>query len=393
MHDGMKIGVMTFWQTADNYGQVLQCWALQKYLLDRGQKPFLIRYDLVSQRPSKLQMIFQYGVFKALKDKIFHSSEVERKKILRRENAERNVKRNFDAFREEHLIMSDKVWHSLSELKTDPPVCDVLLTGSDQVWALPLSEEKSHAFFLNFGQKSIRRASYAASFSKLEYPERDLPKLKALLSGLDAISVRESSSLNILEKAGYEGRVVLDPTMMLRFSDYRELMPKAEVLEKPYLYIYSINISSPEDMDWMNLSRFALNHGFAIRSTFGTGYIPGDELFDTIAPAGVKYDYPEVGEWLRSMSEASVVATTSFHGVVFSILARRPFVYYPLKGMYSAGNVRVLDLLSKLDLDVCVWRPGFDYEAVLKIAWDGVGERLEVLRGESRDFLKGVLDH
>ncbi len=41
----MKIGIMTFWWSEDNYGQLLQCYALQKYLRDQGHDPFLIRYD------------------------------------------------------------------------------------------------------------------------------------------------------------------------------------------------------------------------------------------------------------------------------------------------------------------------------------------------------------
>ena len=41
----MKIGIMTFWWSNDNYGQLLQCYALQKYLRDLGHDAFLIRYN------------------------------------------------------------------------------------------------------------------------------------------------------------------------------------------------------------------------------------------------------------------------------------------------------------------------------------------------------------
>ena len=40
----MRIGIVTFWQSGDNYGQQLQCWALQRYLKGIGHEPFLIRY-------------------------------------------------------------------------------------------------------------------------------------------------------------------------------------------------------------------------------------------------------------------------------------------------------------------------------------------------------------
>ena len=41
----LKIGILTFWWSNDNYGQLLQCYALQKYLRDAGHDAFLIRYD------------------------------------------------------------------------------------------------------------------------------------------------------------------------------------------------------------------------------------------------------------------------------------------------------------------------------------------------------------
>ena len=41
----MKIGIMTFWWSEDNYGQLLQCYALQKYLHEIGHDAFLIRYN------------------------------------------------------------------------------------------------------------------------------------------------------------------------------------------------------------------------------------------------------------------------------------------------------------------------------------------------------------
>ena len=42
----MKIGIITLWQSNDNYGQQLQCWALQQALLKLGHEPYLIRYDI-----------------------------------------------------------------------------------------------------------------------------------------------------------------------------------------------------------------------------------------------------------------------------------------------------------------------------------------------------------
>ena len=42
----MKIGIVTFWESTDNYGQQLQCWALQQQLKKMGHTPYLIRYSM-----------------------------------------------------------------------------------------------------------------------------------------------------------------------------------------------------------------------------------------------------------------------------------------------------------------------------------------------------------
>ena len=51
----MKIGVVTFWQSKDNYGQHLQSFALQTYLKKMGHEPFLIRYKENPQQSAHFQ--------------------------------------------------------------------------------------------------------------------------------------------------------------------------------------------------------------------------------------------------------------------------------------------------------------------------------------------------
>ena len=40
----MKIGVLTHLRSEDNYGQILQAFALQKYLISKGHYAYLIQY-------------------------------------------------------------------------------------------------------------------------------------------------------------------------------------------------------------------------------------------------------------------------------------------------------------------------------------------------------------
>ena len=91
------------------------------------------------------------------------------------------------------------------------------------------------------------------------------------------------------------------------------------------------------------------------------------------------------------MRSASMVFTTSFHGVVFSILTHTNFVYYPLEGRYSGGNSRVADLLTALSLEDHIWQQGTDYEKVRTPDWEEVDRLLDELRKTSMDFLRDNL--
>jgi hypothetical protein len=81
-------------------------------------------------------------------------------------------------------------------------------------------------------------------------------------------------------------------------------------------------------------------------ATASSGYFEGREILK-----GVKYVYPSIPEWLSLIRHSEIVITTSFHGIVFSILFHKNFVYIPLNGAHSGGNARVLNLLSDLKIE------------------------------------------
>jgi hypothetical protein len=41
----MKIGIITYWTLRSDYGQLFQCYVLQRILRVYGQKAYLIRYN------------------------------------------------------------------------------------------------------------------------------------------------------------------------------------------------------------------------------------------------------------------------------------------------------------------------------------------------------------
>lgn len=382
----MRIGIVTFWQSDDNYGQQLQCWALQRYLKKLGHESFLIRY---LYKESVWRKWLKIMVKTAL---IYPLLGWWRHRDIRRMEAVNRVKnevRRFEEFRNSHINQTQRIYGTLKELRQDPPVADVYIAGSDQIWHPVLLRRKDdRVFWLDFGEDKVRRIAYAVSYGVDEWPSGLQAELSRRLPRFDALSVREGSGVSICQAAGKEAVHVLDPTLLLSKDDYLSLMEDIPGKSSPYMYIYSINISKKEDIRWSELRGFAEREGLSLIVTPASGYLPGRELFE-----GVEYCYATIPEWLSLIRYSGFVVTTSFHGVVFCICFHKPFIYFPLLGTHAKGNSRVLNLLSKLSLSDNVWKASGDFERIynLLVDWDKVEELLAPLRDKSTSFLKQVL--
>ena len=62
----MKIGVITFWNSKDNYGQLLQAWALQQWLKQNGHSPYIIRYIPTTHKSKKTYKYFLKVIAKTI---------------------------------------------------------------------------------------------------------------------------------------------------------------------------------------------------------------------------------------------------------------------------------------------------------------------------------------
>ena len=104
----------------------------------------------------------------------------------------------FDRFKNRYLPLT-KHYTTLEQLKADPPQADVYIAGSDQIWNTFLPNGKDGAFFLEFAPEKSRKISYAASFATETVYAPYLDFVKDALKRFDAVSLREASSLPLLE--------------------------------------------------------------------------------------------------------------------------------------------------------------------------------------------------
>lgn len=379
----MKIGIVTFWESQDNYGQLLQCWALQQQLKRMGHEPFLIRYSPLKQiarhKWIKLwKVILIYPIFRKLK-------RIHEKKIITT-IAEKNIQRKFNDFREQHITISEREYQGLLDIQKNPPTADCYICGSDQVWSKLLDNQENQIYYLHFGKENIKRIAYAASFGRDTYPPELRNILHNELARFDAVSVREKSGIDICADVGIKAVNVLDPTLLLSKEDYSRIMETPEISGK-YFYTYSINVTSPtKDLCWEHLAKYASQAGLASISTTSSGYFAGREIC-----SDTQYIYATIPQWLGYIHNAKFVATTSFHGVVFCLIFHKNFIYFPLTGKYAKGNSRVISLLNSLGLNEKIFNKKIlTIEQCIdsNIDWDKVDHLLYVRRHDSIVFLE-----
>ena len=329
----MTIGILTYWWSQTNYGQILQCYALQKYLRVAGHKVFIIRYNFESEL-YKTPLIYRIK-------KAFNPIKLVR--YLKRKFDERTAFdqtdysiRQFDRFRNENIIFSEKLYLSYNELVNDPPVADLYIVGSDQVWNPScLGGEQSYNFknivnanFLNFGK--AKKMSYAASWGTTDITDNYCHLATNLLRKFSFVSVREKTGVEICKKCGYkDAKLVCDPTMLLSADYYRELYGKhlKKEKKKPYIFCYLLNNTTDIKIDSI--------YNFAKSNSLEVIYVTGNSVVDTYEKTNAT-----IQEWLYYIDNAKYVITNSFHCGVFSTIFNKSYAIIPLTGKFSCMNSR-----------------------------------------------------
>jgi hypothetical protein len=330
----MKIGIMTFWRATDNYGAMLQCYALQRFLRNAGHEAFVIRYAFGDHEIKARGSLF----IKLLNPHAIVTY------IIRQYMKSRRIDRKFFAFRDSHIILSEKIYFTLDELRKNPPDADVYICGSDQIWNFPDNfmhrTNSIQAFFLNFGPKGIRRIAYAPSFCHKKYTKKFVNYIKPLLANFDFVSVREPSGVTICNDAGYKNaRCMLDPCFLLSQSDYLKLIDVKKEVDVPEKYIFLYILRNKTTIPIKEIKAFAEQHNLKIK--YVTNH--NKKLF-----RNGQLIIPSIEEWIYLIKNAECVITNSFHGTVFSLIFEKKFITLPLMGIkhYVDMNERVEHILN-----------------------------------------------
>lgn len=333
----MKAGIITI-HNSPNYGACLQSFALWKYITGQGvdceiidlyrpyQKEYIPGRKFVPMRKQK----------HILPDTIKHAI----KRLIGRNKEPKyfsdSAKEKFKKFNAP--IKLSGTYRGIDELYANPPLYDLYISGSDQVWN-PSQPYCMEPYFLTFAPKDKVKISYAASIGLSGLRENEKTKFKEWLSAYTAISVREKQGKALLESfSGLEVEQVPDPALLLDAEDWKK-WAEYPATNEPYILLFTLSYS-PEMVEYGK--RLAQEAGMKL---IVLGMIQPDCKDGSYLPvtdAGPR-------EFLGYIAKARMVITDSFHGTVFSIITGANNFYTYIAPANKRGS-RILDLLDTFGL-------------------------------------------
>jgi hypothetical protein len=204
---------------------------------------------------------------------------------------------------------------------------DILMVNSDQVW------RKGNLFtldigFLNFSKNwNITKFIYGASLGSefWTYERNEDIVLKELLKEFSGISVRENGTIKLVENhLNITPSLVVDPTLLIDKKYYLDLIKdyKNEFNSNDsYIFVYEVEKMLSMDL-FIKLSVEKLKY----------------KLYRSTAS---NRDY--LKRFIYGIYNCKAVITNSYHGIIFSIIFRKPFVAFNLK---YRGNDRFKTLID-----------------------------------------------
>lgn len=381
----MKIGIISeFLLHTVNYGNQLQAYALNTYLRNycgMEQVTSIALGTQVGKHIPRCSWAFAKKIYKALKGKFLgYTSPIADCSVeLLQDRYE-----NFRRFRTKNIPSSETLIDGRELEQSD---YDVLLVGSDVVWAqIPFWVSRTK--FLDFsGLKPIKRISYAASFGRDYIPKENIQYIRKYLSAFDAISVRERSSVEMLHGIGVSNvSYCLDPTLLLTKQEWEPLEFRPEQIEEGQEYVF-VYLLGKDARQRQAIASWASECGLKLVTVpYASGNVGDvDESFaEGIMDCSIE-------NWIWLIHHAQYIVTDSFHGTVFSTIFQKNFVV--LKRVLEIDiNNRLQDYLREIGQeDKSISADSFDIVTSLNWDYEQINKKIAIRRQDSISFLKKAL--
>jgi len=375
-----KVGIMTFHES-QNYGTVLQAFALQEIIKSLGFEPEIINY----QRNREV-LNNKTNIFKRITSGItaYFGLKIIYYPMIKKFSKSKTYK--FSLFRSKYLSYSSAIYTIYSDLEKCHSQYSAYVCGSDMIWSVDRSENVG-IYFLNFAPKE-KRIAYAPSFGSNIISKDLISTYKKYLNEIKYLSCREISGVNLIKKlTNRDAHLVVDPTMLIDKDRWKEKFPFMGGISKPYILCYLFGGVRKEVQPILNYIKNTL--GLAVR------FIPmsvNDFTFNK------ENNGSGIGpiEFVELFSEAEFIITNSYHGLLFSLIFNKSFfiIKRNRQSHWAQFEDRFESLLNTLGLIDRLIDPKTDISKMsLLIDYSNVNKIIEKLRFDSLEFLKNSIEN
>lgn len=368
-----KIGLITFCnhEIKVNYGQVLQAYALSKYLERMGYKVKIINY----RAPYKEERGIWFNLFR----KTFLYEELYKCVKNKGNYSIRNYK--FYRFIKSKTKITRPCYCEKDVIK-ELSDCDILMAGSDQIWNI---EHFDKIRLLDIGI-DIHRVSYASSgvFLDTDEVQRVYFEMKESWQKIDKISVRELIGKKIIEKYTNKNvECVADPVLLLDRNHWEDI---GKGKEGKYLFCYFLG-----DMRcYMHIIQY-------IKKTMNLENIICIDVGNNNVIMGKDVAIKKAGpeEFVGLLAGATYVCTDSYHGTLFSLIFEKQFCIMKRKQSYinSYSSIERWKILFEEFKLGTRWIANInEFEQLAEIDYEDINENMEKFRIKSKEYLKLAME-
>ncbi len=295
----MKIGIVTF-QRADNYGALLQCYALYKYIAKIEPDTEVIDYrNLVIERRYKQYprlnrhiakwVVGCWRAFVQTSDYRKRKNGFEKLRAMIRLSEPRIKEETLDSFRKYDLVFS----------------------GSDQILNPRITDGFDDVYYLD-APGDFQKVVYAGSVGNAQDTLIQGQEFLQRILKFDAVSFREDDIYAYVNQKNIRCEKVVDPTFLLSKEEWKMAISRVYTgAPLKYLVLYYVQ---PDGALVKMAQDLAREKQCAIVYFDSRLHLQGDAVY--------KGDVGPL-EFVRLISDAECIVTSSFHGTAFSAIFRK----------------------------------------------------------------------
>lgn len=358
-----KINILTFWGVP-NYGAWCQAYALQK-IISTLYPNFVVKQ--IAYLHPKHKALYFPKLPKFEFNTFIHRSIFKLWfKYLKQGNTDTSP--------------FGKAWLSIPNIKCknkkklEDKKWDIFITGSDCIWEYSIEDFGNDEHLIGNNINCNNLISYATSFGDMNLGD-ELPDFVSYgLYNYNNISVRDKSSYDIVKSIlgnKISVPIVLDPVLLHDFK-YDSNFHSSKYSN--YILVYGDEFSDSlikELIDFAHLNKLTI---------IGAGIVPDwcDIKLKNIDPR----------EWIGLFKNANYTVTCTFHGLMFSILFEKHFLFYQVEYVKNRSQT----LLENLKLSNFCYHEGVNNvdKILLSSLWNykDINKELKILKEKSLDFIK-----